>query len=408
MKIESLLVFLFAASLLISQSLMDAFSALVCLAALWQIFKRSREGDLSLRKYSVGFDWIWLPFAIAVVLSFLFSDSSFDQALAVLAELKWIFTLYALVVLLERSDDLERAFRPYLWVLGVCCLYALAIPFLGFDPLRGQNTLQVIPGGVRTGGFLGQAIVFAHSYSFPLTILWGLLILSLRWNQKILLPTLVVFILNSLAILFSFTRGVWLALAAALTTSAFIYRKSLGIAIVATGVVLVAGLYFLWPDFQNRIHYGLQGGDQERVWIWRANLAMWNDSPIFGVGYGQNTDLLPAYYKQVGAPENLLVSHAHNQYLNVLAGAGIIGLLGYLLFQGYFLILSLKTYLKIPEREYFEKGLLLGCVTAHISFLLGGLTESNYEHSKIKYCLALVWALVVVFAKKYNVIRERI
>jgi len=62
-----------------------------------------------------------------------------------------------------------------------------------------------------------------------------------------------------------------------------------------------------------------------RLEVWRDTLRMAGDHPLFGVGPGGFDSALPAYHDTARA-----VSHAHNQFLHVLAELGLVGLAAFL------------------------------------------------------------------------------
>jgi len=66
------------------------------------------------------------------------------------------------------------------------------------------------------------------------------------------------------------------------------------------------------------------GGDSPmgREGIWRDTLAMFRAHPIFGVGLGAFETVYPIYGRGNGS---LLIQFAHNDYLQILSDAGIIG-----------------------------------------------------------------------------------
>jgi O-antigen ligase len=60
-----------------------------------------------------------------------------------------------------------------------------------------------------------------------------------------------------------------------------------------------------------------------RTYIWATSLNTWLDDPVFGYGLG----LWEGEYRATHAP---LFPHAHNQFIQTLASAGVVGLLGLL------------------------------------------------------------------------------
>jgi O-antigen ligase len=71
-------------------------------------------------------------------------------------------------------------------------------------------------------------------------------------------------------------------------------------------------------DDTNR---GASSGFTSRTELWQASWSLWTENMVFGVGYGQHTDLLG------------LGTYAHNIVLILLADTGILGLAGFVWFS---------------------------------------------------------------------------
>ena len=70
--------------------------------------------------------------------------------------------------------------------------------------------------------------------------------------------------------------------------------------------------------------------------IWDVALNEWHRSPILGYG---STLFSADYRKSIGL---LNATHAHNQFLDTLARAGIVGAFSLILYTGYLMILSFR------------------------------------------------------------------
>ena len=399
---------LFALSTLVSQSAMDFFSTLLCLSVLWKMYAKYQGGEKPRDLiYSIGFDWIWILWVIWVGVSFLFSPLSDTDWLMRLVEFKWIFVLYAVIWSLHDLPIRPAAQVPAAILLGICSSYAILVWFLGFDPIHPDYDLAPWSGGHRTGGFLSNAMTFGHIYGLYFCFLIGPTLMALKWRSpylKFLVPAL---LLTGIAVILSFTRGMWLAMAVATILMTFIFQFRIGLVVTVLGSLLMWLTFQVWPALAERISHTFTNGD-ERQWIWAAHWKIFLDHPITGVGYGENYRLLPEYYKMVGAPDGVIISHAHNQYLHFLAGTGVPGLIVYLMVLFFFLILNWRVYREFGPRDPFLKGLALGCLGAQIAFFVGGLTEANFEHAKIKYVMILVWSIVVWLGYETQILRRRI
>lgn len=379
---------------------MDFFAALFVLGAVLQTFLNSDYRKNLLRP--TGFEWmaaLWFTFTAFSL--FINRDLVPESQWQKLLDFRWLLLAVLIGRHLSFAKIQLRTLNWHLVVFSIGSLWAVMIFFLKTDPLAGGQAMDMFPDGtVRTGGFHRQAIVFAQLYGLWLMLPFGILLAEfpkfqiLRRSPVHFVHLVDAVVWGCLAILLSFTRGIWLAIPISLFVLLF-FRKwwwaAIGGVLAGTSIL---GLMQVWPALESRILQAAQGGDSERLWIWTANFRMFLDSPIFGVGYNQNVQLLPKYYEIVGAPGGLLESHAHNQYLQILVGLGIAGFLFYLGFW----ILCFKRAVDFAfrfEKGSLAQGLAFGLMGALLVFFFGGLFESNFEHSKIRYTLALMLGLLL-------------
>ena len=116
--------------------------------------------------------------------------------------------------------------------------------------------------------------------------------------------------------------------------------------------------------------------------------------PLFGSGLGTFVSVYPAYEKIAG-PELLLV-HAHNDYLEYLAELGVIGfalLVGAVLFIG---VSSLRSWRE--RRNPDVKGIALGGIISIAVILVHSLTDFNLHIPANMLLFAVVLALTFVTA----------
>ncbi len=180
-----------------------------------------------------------------------------------------------------------------------------------------------------------------------------------------------------LALLFNGTRGVWIATLILIPAVILIYFenkiKSVGVAFLI--LLITGGIFFATPNLYERFstitNINMQS-NSERLLMWQSALNMFEDNPIFGVGYGQYKF---AYQNKYILPEakERHQEHAHNNILQMLAECGIVGAAAFLFMWGYFSYFSLRAWLK----EKKVAGLLFFCVVW--GTMLHGLTEFNFE-----------------------------
>jgi O-antigen ligase len=116
--------------------------------------------------------------------------------------------------------------------------------------------------------------------------------------------------------------------------------------------------------------------------------------PVFGSGLGTFVSVYPAYEKAAG-PE-LLLTHAHNDYLEYLSELGAVG---FVLFFGAVLFIGVSCFLVWRKRRNPDvKGIALGGVISVIVILFHSLTDFNLHIPANMLLFAIVLALTFVTA----------
>jgi probable O-glycosylation ligase (exosortase A-associated) len=145
----------------------------------------------------------------------------------------------------------------------------------------------------------------------------------MRLGVGVLIP------MTALTVVFTHSRGGFLALAA-VTLYMLARSKRRVAAAVMISMAVTFGTQFVSEEYYERLstilNYESDGSAQGRLNAWEASYHMANDYPLVGVGLDNFTLLFQHY-----APDPEDVHVAHNTYLQILAEAGYIGLILYLL-----------------------------------------------------------------------------
>jgi O-antigen ligase len=211
---------------------------------------------------------------------------------------------------------------------------------------------------MRAYGSFGQPNPFAGylGYLAPVAASLALWSAAQRWRERTLgrlmatLALIAVTIVLTAGILMSWSRGGWLALAAAfavvaglrnrrtvLITAALIVLLLVGAGQFGTGWLPPAiagrmqdlGSYVAGPDPGRTEITDENFSVLERLAHWQAGLHMLEDKPWLGVGIG-NYAASYASYPQPHWYEAL--GHAHNVFVNFAAETGVLGLAAFLAF----------------------------------------------------------------------------
>lgn len=175
---------------------------------------------------------------------------------------------------------------------------------------------------------------------------------------------------------------------------AFGHRRAFAI---AAGLLLIAALAVSMGPAGERLHGTIQAfmqphqthgfhqkrtsdsaflATQQRFFMWRASIDIWQQAPLFGVGTGAFPAAVADLHRSFVLEEGIVLSepfkHPHNQFLLVLARLGIVGLILFAGLLAVWLICGWRTpWLRSETAPLF---LLTG-----VALLLQGLFSSAAE-----------------------------
>ncbi len=247
--------------------------------------------------------------------------------------------------------------------------------------------------GFRTKGLSPSGITYAHSLAFPLTFLTVRLFVSdVRWRERLLLLGgwgLMIF-----ALLFSLTRGVWLAYLGVLGVFAVVKGGRAALAVGVCGVLLALFLLSAGLGVRERVTQTFDlKANVGRSQIWLANLDMIKERPWFGWGYGNYRKFREPYYQRY--PQANTTAHAHNNFLQMWVDGGLLGLGAFLFLCWVILRAGWQAYALAPMEAEPVRNLALGATLGVLSFFLGGFTQYNFGDAEVVIVFWAITALVL-------------
>lgn len=209
------------------------------------------------------------------------------------------------------------------------------------------------------------------------------------------------FCICSAGLVFNATRGAWLAVAivSAVLLIYYMFKNKRNLAVSIIFVALISTVLVNNPKFMHRLDtiddFNKYQSNTERILIWQSAWNMFKDHPILGVGLGQYTENYQQKYISPQAKEPNL-THAHNNFMQMLAENGIVGFVGFLIMFGYIIFKNLIAWFK--GRNVYA----LMIVSATVCLLLQGFTEYNVGNSAVIKMYWLVLGLLVVLSEFYR------
>lgn len=353
--------------------------------------------------------WLKTPlmfalYSLSTFISVLFA-SDFARAQGDL----WAFVKGASVaivvgLLLTRKEAIRGVFWSLLGVgiiLGSISVYqfltsSFTNDFWGF----GVATIQNIVGETndyRVSGSLGDPNLFA----MVMVVLVPIALERLANEKRFVLRALAAYALlvSVLAIIFTYSRGGFLALCVVAGLSLF-WRKPPVITVLIVAILIVTTIPFLPPSYAARMQtitdfispseVSLKSEVSFRGRVSELGVAwmMLRDHPITGVGAGNyNTEYLD-YSRQLGWDPRNEERGAHNLYLEVAAEQGLIGL-SVLVYILYSLLMGL--YSAAHRFRTSNQTLYGDMAIAMLVGMVGYLSASLFIHNVFPYYL---WMLI--------------
>jgi len=307
---------------------------------------------------------------------------------------RWVVLAYFLTYWwLRDAQHAARLVRVLVWAGAFAAAYGILQHFTGADWYRSllNRPTFVHPRdsssqGYAVVGFFRNYLTYAHAMLFPLAFAAALAARG-ALAGIVAAPLLVV------AIVFSTARGAWLAALAGATALAMVARRR--DTLLALGALAAAAslAFALAPDLRRQATgmFATTGENAARIEIYRANLDIVHERPILGLGFGRYQHAAPPYY--VAHPQADRHSHAHNDFLQIAAEAGLVGLAAFSLLYATALRKGWAAMRGAATPEVWA--VAVGAWIATWAFLVGGLTQYNFGDNEVAIPMWLALALLM-------------
>jgi len=247
---------------------------------------------------------------------------------------------------------------------------------------------------IRVGGTVGSPNETGAYLSLLLPLAVCLLFADITRRQKWLACS--VLASGGMALIFTFSRGGWIALVLAALMVGFTLMRTRGMSLKAA-VGILAILIVLYLSFHSLIAARLfsndQGSAESRIPLIMLAFRMIADHPILGVGANNFSLAMLAYL--TSEFRNGFLYAVHNKYLLIWTETGIGGLLAYLAFLTGALRLGWKCW---QQNNGFLSMLALA-ITAAIA---GHMVHMNFDLFRIGPVQELLWLLAGLLIPIYR------
>jgi len=270
-------------------------------------------------------------------------------------------------------------------------LYAVSTGFYNRIILHNQDFRAVSFSGnhMHAGGLLMLLSVAMSAYALHYIREFGR-------NKKQALIFTAAFLLSAAGLLFTFTRGSWIAAFTGVFISALLVNRKAVFALVIA--VLVAGFIMKDTSFMQRFISSFNANKgtsaSERVMMWKSGINIIRDNPVTGIG----TANLGKVYEKYRNPEanEKEQGHLHNNIIQLGVINGIPGIMLYLALFGALLAAAVKNF---SMSSGIKKAAAAAAVSAITAFFFNGFFEYNIFSSQVAL---LFWFIIGMGSSKGN------
>lgn len=347
--------------------------------------------------------------------------------------LKWVQILILIVLVVDLAGN-----QRWHWLVFGLVLAGLANALIGlYEFFGGSGALHLLINDrfFRAFGTFGQPNPFGGFMGLiaPLALM-AALGYSLRawqeWRQAhYLRPSTglqILFYAGSslfliIGIFISWSRGSWLAFGAAIGVMALALPRQAwrgGLIVIAlasiVGVLWFANLlpasivarissstqeFFAFEDVRGIDVTPENYAVAERLAHWQAALNMTRAYPWLGIGVGNYEVAYPSY-RLINWSEPL--GHAHNYYLNILAEAGIIGLLAY---GKVWVVIMWTTWRTRRHPDVLTRCIVIGLLGTWTYLSVHSLFDNLYVNNLFLHLGLMLGILVILYHQTWKNIR---
>lgn len=405
-----LLLLLYSIALLTSISGMQILSAIITALTLFYIFFDTLGKRREFR-FFMTLGTLSLIGLLFIVYLGLIVNAPEANTWKYLAHVYWIALLFILPYTLSLFPGLNRLFTLLIVMASIISIYAIIQHFTGLDLsyLMGWRDVPAPKTDLHSDGMFYSSIGFfkhplTYGYIYALFICFPVAALLLSRQQTVLFKTMTTLscFFIGFSLLFTYERGVWLAVCAAVLFMTLYTSKRIFFFVFSSLIGILILMYSTSDTFSNRFNTFLSTSYSiNKVNIWKANMAMFADYPWLGIGYEQNESRTAEYYEKLGIEETF-IAHAHNNYIQALSTTGVLGFLFYMLFIITFLYATHQLLIKIPKTHYWHRVFTLGILGAQITMHTGGLTDWTIGNSEVFHPFIFLLACMTYMYERYN------
>lgn len=319
---------------------------------------------------------VTLPLFVFILLHFISAISGIDplNSLKDARKIYLIFMFFLSAYFLNNREKIKAALDAFSSGAGFIGLYAI-LTSIYFKYIKGNVDF-------RASSFSGNHMHLGGMLMMALIIIFILLLFYIKEKEKTKIYFyLINFILVFFGLLFTYTRGSWIACFCGILLMLFFINKKWFSGAILISVILF--MLFMNTSFAQRIIRTVTyfSGDSatERIYMWQSGLKIIRDYPLFGIGTANLEKIYPFYIHKKAREKNQ--GHLHNNILQIAVIDGLLGLSAFFWIFITFFVHFFKNF-KIAK-NLFLKYISLAIFSISVAFFINGFFEYNFFSSQV-------------------------
>lgn len=360
----------------------------------------------------------YLKLAFFLLLLIIISWTIFVSSISVnpsegLYEITKLILFFLLIIFLV---SIQRNNKSFIETLCIIVIFSSIISFF-IGTYQFFKYVPFVDGGYVISqvsdvkGLMANKNQYATSIFLMLPfIIYGIIIFDNIW-KKVSVFSLIISITMIIVVQ---TRASWVALT--FSTLIAIYsiiniqkkngihiklfsrKKLLKTSIILVAIISISSIFLVKSGMYSNIKKEVISifdvkRNSARIQIWDATLKMSRENPIFGVGSGCWKIDIVNHYRLNTKLSYQNWRRAHNDYLQILAEKGVLGLILHILMFGIVIYYAIK--IMKSEAELKTKIFVVLLESAIIGYMLISLFSFPYERINHQVYLALIFSIII-------------
>ncbi len=303
------------------------------------------------------------------------------------AVVQYMLWFFAAVQLIDRKEDITNLVCIGLVMGGAVGLHAI-YQYITKAPMLGNwvDATEVITS--RAFSIMLSPNLLGSFFALFLPVAFSLIFAGRNSATKTF--ALISFGLMGLGLLFTFSRGAWLAAFAGLSVFLLATYKKLLLPVIIAATAALISIPALGDRFFRlfTFDYYSRSAVGGRVFRLTKSLEVWSKKPIFGEGLGR-------FGGAVAINNNLSTFYTDNYYLKTLVETGIVGLTSMLILFISLIVASIAKIRSISDKN--SQVLMYGLMSGQVAVLIHNFSENIFESPAMSTLFWLFAAIIMAY-----------